>query len=159
MIFFLILDNSWFMFYCSVEKVFKISTKKSSGFRRILEWKKGVLSDFCRTTNLERSDWRGKNCTNRVILCSYFRFSWHISCVFWLVTHIFKHAKFSKVNAFWKFGVDFFKRKSPEFSQNVRNSLFLRRLSTPLKNRLFSDESLLVQNSRVFLRVECSIFP
>ena len=53
----------------------------------------GVSDDFLRPTSAEVDDRRTKNGTLRVVLCSFF-------CFFCLASLIFKHAKFSKVNAF-----------------------------------------------------------
>ena len=87
-----------------------------------------------------------------MVLCSFFR-------IFCPVSRFFKHAKFSKVNAKFSKGVDFWKPEGRKFCQNLRNLLSISHLANPLKTRLFSAKTLLVENNRVLARVECSFLP
>ena len=119
--------------------VFKISSKNSAGFRRILEWKMGVLSRLDGAMTEEKGVERVENGTKRVFCAAFFAF-------FCLVSLIFKHAKFSKVNAKFSKGVDFWNRKSPKFFKICGNYLFLSVLAKPLKIRLFSAKNFLAQN-------------
>ena len=57
-----------------------------------------------------------------------------------------KHAKFSKVNAAEKFGVDFFSPLARFFARFERNLLKDNVLLKSLKTRLFSSKSFLAQN-------------
>ena len=67
----------------------------------------GVSDDFRWAMGVEAGDERAENGTLMVVLCSIFNFfclTFRFSC---LVSLIFKHANFSKVNAKFSKGVDF----------------------------------------------------
>ena len=67
----------------------------------------GFLSLFGRLMTEGKSVGRVKNCTKVAVLCGFFEFFQYVLLVFCLTSRCFKHAKFSKVNAAEKFGVDF----------------------------------------------------
>ena len=78
------------------------------------------------------------------------------SSFFCLDCRFCKHAKFSKVNAAEKFGVDFWKRKGAKFLQNQHKSLYYNHLAKPLKTRVFSAKNFLAQNFQNLEGAECS---
>ena len=57
-----------------------------------------------------------------------------------------KHAKFSKVNAKFFCGVDFFFSTNAFFCQNYHNCLIISNLAKHLKTRVFSSKSFFAQN-------------
>ena len=67
----------------------------------------GFLSLFGRLMTEGKSVGRVKNCTKWAVLCGFYDFFQCILLIFCLLSRSFKHAKFSKVNAAEKFGVDF----------------------------------------------------
>ncbi len=67
----------------------------------------GVSDDFRWAMGVEAGDERAENGTLVVVLCSFFSFFCLIFRFSCLVSFIFKHAKFSKVNAKFSKGVDF----------------------------------------------------
>ena len=62
--------------------------------------KNGSFEPFLLFAELGRRSRKGQKCTIETFLCNFFRFFSLFFRVFWLVSLIFKHAKFSKVNAF-----------------------------------------------------------
>ena len=64
----------------------------------------GVSGRFDRATTEGKRSGKAKNCTKGMVLRNFFR---PFSAIFCLLLRSFKHAKFSKVNAAEKFGVDF----------------------------------------------------
>ena len=67
-----------------------------------------------------------------------------------------KHTEFSKVNAFWKFGIDFFQPSAAIFFQNEHKHLYASRLAKPLKTRVFSAKNILAQNFQNMEGLDCS---
>ena len=89
----------------------------------------------------------------------------HSVQIFGLFCHIFcfdslfcKHAKFSKVNAFWKLGVDFFQPSAVIFRQNRYKYQYFSFLAKPLKTRLFPAKNFLAQNYQNLEGVDCSFW-
>jgi len=67
-----------------------------------------------------------------------------------------KHAKFSKVNAKFSKGVDFFQPSNAFFRKNKHKCLYSNYLAKSLKIRLFSAKNFLAQNFQNLEGVECS---
>ena len=133
--------------------VFKITTKKSSSWRAILARKTPL---FCLQVAISPL-WRELKKVNFLHTKPHSAQNFHIFFVFFCLESLFcKHAKFSKVNAFWKFGVDFFQPSAAFFRQNCHKHLFTSHLAKVFKIRLFSAKNFLAQNFQKFERVECS---
>ena len=81
-----------------------------------------------------------KSCTHLLVLCN-------IGLKFGTEPRFCKHAKFSKVNATEKFGVDFFAPSVWFFGRFGVNYLTISNLLKVLKTRVFSSKSFLAQNS------------
>ncbi|MBQ8096342.1 MAG: hypothetical protein IJ243_04565 [Prevotella sp.] len=64
------------------------------------------------------------------------------------VSRFCKHAKFSKVNAKFSKGVDFFSPRSPFICQSQINQLTINDLANPQKTGIFSSKSFFVENFR-----------
>ena len=89
---------------------------------------------------------RRENCTNKVVLCRLLADFGKILRDFWVVFRFCKHAKFSKVNAKFFCGVDFFKPSKGYFHRFSDKLLSISTLANPLKTRVFSSKSFFVQN-------------
>ena len=101
----------------------------------------------------EKSERKRRKFAHRPHFCAGF------SLLFCYFSRFCKHAKFSKVNAKFFCGVDFFEPPKGFLCYFKTNRLKDIHLTNPLKTRVFSAKSFLVRKSRVFSRVECSIFP
>ena len=105
-----------------------------------------ISACLCSFLRCGKDDSRLEICTTAAALCRFLAVFCKISGKFGVVFRFCKHAKFSKVNAKFFCGVDFFQPSKEFLSCFEANELKISVLTNPLKTRVFSAKSFFVQN-------------
>ena len=100
-----------------------------------------TFGGLCWVEGRWEKDFQGDFCTARVVLRSFL-------ADFWAVFRFRKHALSENGNAKFFFGVDFFEPSKGILWYFEANRLKYSHLSNPLKTRVFSAKSFLVENFR-----------